>query len=53
MGLPPGVALYTSTLQTHLDHNLDVLNVCILNGYVFAHPQKIPCLIMEESKDDE
>ena len=53
MGLPPGVALYTSTLQTHLDHNLDVLNVCILNGYVFAHPQKIPCLIMKENKDDE
>ena len=47
MELPPCAALYVSTPQTPHDHNLDVLDVCILNGYVFAHPHKIPCLIMK------
>ena len=42
MELPPGVALYASTPETRLDRTLDHLNVCILNGYVFAHPHKIP-----------
>ena len=40
MELPPGVALYASTPETRLDRTLDHLNVCILNGYVFAHPHK-------------
>jgi hypothetical protein len=40
MEVPPGVALYASTPLTRLDRMQDVLNVCILDGFVSAHPHK-------------
>ena len=40
MELPPSAALYCSTPTTHHDQTQDVLNFCILNGYIFAHLHK-------------
>lgn len=40
MTLPPGTALYASTPTTHHDRYQDVLNICLLDGYIFAYTYK-------------